>query len=160
MAYFIFLKSLRSLGEFRKNPYVKIPPKSPCANFQSLGIFKNQILFGKEFSPSLSAHPAFRPSLSFFFTGRFSLPFPLGLGLPVGPAHPHGPTGHLSSSSRTEAERTRRRRRPALRRLHDRPDASTRREKRLHLIPLNFSPLIGAIPPLFNPGNRRLQPRH
>jgi hypothetical protein len=62
---------------------------------------KNQILFGKEFSPSLSAHPAFRPSL-FFFTDRFSLPFPLGLGLPTGPAHPHGPTGQLSSSSRTE----------------------------------------------------------
>jgi hypothetical protein len=42
-----FLKSLRSLEEFRKNPHVEIPPKSPCANFQSLGIFKNQILFGK-----------------------------------------------------------------------------------------------------------------
>jgi hypothetical protein len=41
MAYYIFLKSLRSLGEFRKNPHVKIPPKSPCANFQSLGKFKN-----------------------------------------------------------------------------------------------------------------------
>jgi hypothetical protein len=31
-----FLKSLKSLEEFRKNPHVKIPPKSPCANFQSL----------------------------------------------------------------------------------------------------------------------------
>jgi hypothetical protein len=41
MAYYIFLKSLRSLEEFRKNPHVKIPPKSPCANFQSIGIFKN-----------------------------------------------------------------------------------------------------------------------
>jgi hypothetical protein len=30
-----------SLEEFRKNPHVKISPKSPCANFQSLGIFKN-----------------------------------------------------------------------------------------------------------------------
>jgi hypothetical protein len=67
MAYFIFLKSLRSLEEFRKNPHVKIHPKSPCANFQSLDIFKNQILFGKEFSLSLSAHPAFRPSLFFSF---------------------------------------------------------------------------------------------
>jgi hypothetical protein len=96
MAYFIFLKYLRSLEEFRKNSYVKIPPKSPCANFQSLGIFKNQILFRKEFSPSLSAHLAFRPSrgpLSLFFsTDRFSLPFPLGLGLSAGPAHHHGPT--------------------------------------------------------------------
>jgi hypothetical protein len=47
MAYFIFLKYLRSLEEFRKNPHVKIPPKSPCANFQSLGIFKNSIFMQK-----------------------------------------------------------------------------------------------------------------
>jgi hypothetical protein len=62
MAYFIFLKSLRSLGEFRKNPHVKIPPKCPCANFQSIGIFKNQILFGKEFSHH------FQPSRGQFFS--------------------------------------------------------------------------------------------
>jgi hypothetical protein len=43
MAYFIFLKYLRSLEEFRKNPHVKIPPKSPCANFQSLDKFQNPI---------------------------------------------------------------------------------------------------------------------
>jgi hypothetical protein len=43
MAYYIFLKSLTSLEEFRKNHHVKIPPKSPCANFQNLGIFKNPI---------------------------------------------------------------------------------------------------------------------
>jgi hypothetical protein len=42
MAYSIFLKYLRSLEEFRKNP-----PKSPCANFQSLGIFKNLIFIQK-----------------------------------------------------------------------------------------------------------------
>jgi hypothetical protein len=58
MAYFTFLKYLRSLEEFRKNPHVKIPPKSPCANFQSLGIFKNQIFIRKRIFPSLSAHPA------------------------------------------------------------------------------------------------------
>jgi hypothetical protein len=74
MTYFIFLKSLKSLEEFRKNPHVKIPPKSPCANFQSLSILKNQILFGKEFSPSLSAHPAFRPSVSFFLPADFPSP--------------------------------------------------------------------------------------
>jgi hypothetical protein len=77
MAYFIFPKSLRSLEEFRKNPHVKIAPKSPCANFQSLGIFKNQILFEKEFFPSLSAHPAFRPShgpFSFLFNRSFFPP--------------------------------------------------------------------------------------
>jgi hypothetical protein len=94
MAYYIFLKSLTSLEEFRKNPHVKIPRKSSCANFQSIGIFKNQIIFRKEFSPSLSAHPAFRPSL-FFLPADFPSPQPLGLGLPAGPAHPHGPTGHL-----------------------------------------------------------------
>jgi hypothetical protein len=47
MGYSIFLKYLRSLEEFRKNPHVKIPPKSSCANFQSLGIFKNLIFIQK-----------------------------------------------------------------------------------------------------------------
>jgi hypothetical protein len=57
MAYYIFLKSLRSLEEFRKNPHVKIPPKSPSTNFQSLGKFKNPI-FNSEIPFSLfSARP-------------------------------------------------------------------------------------------------------
>jgi hypothetical protein len=43
VAYYIFLKSLKSLEEFRKNRHVKIPPKSPSTNFQSLGKFKNTI---------------------------------------------------------------------------------------------------------------------
>jgi hypothetical protein len=43
MAYYIFLKFLRCLEEFRKNSHVKIPPKSPSTNFQSLGKFKNPI---------------------------------------------------------------------------------------------------------------------
>jgi hypothetical protein len=47
MAYFIFLNYLDSLEDFRKTPHVKIPPKSPCANFQSLGIFKNPIFIRK-----------------------------------------------------------------------------------------------------------------
>jgi hypothetical protein len=47
MAYYIFLKSLRSLEEFRKNPNDKIPPKSPSTNFQSLGKFKNPTLIQK-----------------------------------------------------------------------------------------------------------------
>jgi hypothetical protein len=58
MTYFIFLKYLRSLEAFRKNPCVKIPPKSPCANFQSLGIFKNPIFYSKKNLPQISAHPA------------------------------------------------------------------------------------------------------
>jgi hypothetical protein len=49
MAYYIFLKSLRSLEEFRKNPHVKIPPKSPSTNFQSLDKLKNPI-FNSEIS--------------------------------------------------------------------------------------------------------------
>jgi hypothetical protein len=42
-----FLKSLRSLEEFRKNPHVKIHPKSPSTNFQSLGKLKNPSLIQK-----------------------------------------------------------------------------------------------------------------
>jgi hypothetical protein len=49
MAYFIFPKYLRSLEEFRKNPHVKIPPNFLCANFQSLGKFKNPIFNSKIF---------------------------------------------------------------------------------------------------------------
>jgi hypothetical protein len=56
MAYYIFIKSLRSLDEFRKNPHVKIPPKSPSTNFQSLGKFKNPI-FNSEI-----IFPCFRPN--------------------------------------------------------------------------------------------------
>jgi hypothetical protein len=50
MAYYIFLKSLRSLEEFRKNPHVKIAPKSPSTNFPSLGKFKIQFLFERNYS--------------------------------------------------------------------------------------------------------------
>jgi hypothetical protein len=57
MAYFIFLKYLRSLEEFKKNPHVKIHRKSPCANFQSLGIFKNSIFIRKGIFPQISAQP-------------------------------------------------------------------------------------------------------
>jgi hypothetical protein len=39
MTYFIFLKYLDSLEDFRKNHNVKIPSKSPCANFQSSAKF-------------------------------------------------------------------------------------------------------------------------
>jgi hypothetical protein len=66
MAYYIFLKSLRSLEELRKNPHVKIPPKSSSTIFQSLAKFKNPILIRKiflffpHFWPSRPAltHPA------------------------------------------------------------------------------------------------------
>jgi hypothetical protein len=66
-AYYIFLKSLRSLEEFRKNPQVKIPPKSPSTNFPSLGKFKIQFLIQKSFfftfgPTDLAAHSAFGPA--------------------------------------------------------------------------------------------------
>jgi hypothetical protein len=77
MAYYIFLKSLRSLEEFRKNPHVKIPPKSPSTNFQSLGKFKipffnSEIIF-----------PCFRPGQP---CGLFGLwpSQPTGRALPTG----------------------------------------------------------------------------
>jgi hypothetical protein len=58
MAYYIFLKSWRSLEEFRKNLHLKIPPKSPSTNFQSLGKFKNPIFIRKEFFSQNSTHPS------------------------------------------------------------------------------------------------------
>jgi hypothetical protein len=69
MAYYIFLKSLRSLEEFRKNPHVKIPPKSSSTIFQSLAKFRNPIFIRK------FVFLYFRP------------------GRPCGPAIPHGPAG-------------------------------------------------------------------
>jgi hypothetical protein len=173
MAYFIFLKNLRSLEEFRKNPHVKIPPKSPCANFQSRGIFKNQILFKKEFS-SLLAQPAQQPAgpsrllaqpqpLFTFPTSR-PPPFPPG-PQPLGrPSSPHGPTGHLlpppAPEPNTQGATTGR---PRVAPTVD-PNASTGR-KNGRINPLH-PPLIGAIPPLqspvtgaFNPGPLKLLQR-
>jgi hypothetical protein len=62
MAYFIFLKYFRSLEEFRKNPHIKIHPKSPCANFQSLSKFRNPILNKKNSFSSFLARPTVRPT--------------------------------------------------------------------------------------------------
>ena len=81
MAYYIFLKSLRSLEEFRKNPHVKIPPKSPSTNFPSLGKFKIQFLFEKNYSSEFS---------------------PLG---PAGPTLP-GPNRPAHSASQPASPRT------------------------------------------------------
>jgi hypothetical protein len=66
MAYYIFLKSLRSLEEFRKNPHVKIPPKSSCENFQALVNSKIQLLIWKFFF-LISARP---PPLFFYQPSR------------------------------------------------------------------------------------------
>jgi hypothetical protein len=74
MSYYIFLKSLWSLEEFRKNPHIKIPPKSPPTNFQSLGIFKNQIFIRKRIFPSLSAQSAQRLADLFFLSAHAGHP--------------------------------------------------------------------------------------
>jgi hypothetical protein len=81
MTYFIFLKYLRSLEEFRKNPHVKIPPKSPCANFQSLGILKNVIFIQKGIFFRIRP---IQPSPS-----RAGLLRPQATGSPLGPLGPH-----------------------------------------------------------------------
>jgi hypothetical protein len=47
MAYYIFLKSLRSPEEFTKNPHIKIPPKSHPTNIQSLCIFKKSKIYSE-----------------------------------------------------------------------------------------------------------------
>jgi hypothetical protein len=88
MAYYIFLKSLRSLEEFRKNPHVKIPPKSPSTNFQSLSKFKNPIFNSEilfiDFGPAdLAAHPTSQPSQP---TGRAIPRRPKAPGRPIQPA--------------------------------------------------------------------------
>jgi hypothetical protein len=62
MAYYIFLKSLVILEEFRKNPYIKIPPKSPPTNFKSLDMFKNPIFIQKKKFLQLLAQLAQRPA--------------------------------------------------------------------------------------------------
>jgi hypothetical protein len=86
MACYIFLKSLRSLEEFRKNPHVKIPPKSSSTNFQSLGKFKNPILIRKFlffliFGPAdLVARLASGPA------GSPAAPSPQAQVIPAGPS--------------------------------------------------------------------------
>jgi hypothetical protein len=79
-AYYIFLKSLRSLEEFRKNPHVKIPTKSPSTNFQSLGKFKN-LIFNSEI-----IFPCFRPD-------QHCGPFGLWPNQPTGCTIPAGRNG-------------------------------------------------------------------
>jgi hypothetical protein len=110
MAYFIFLKYLDSLEDFRKNPHVKIPPKSPPTNFQSLGLFKNQIVIQKRIFPHFRpnrpsgqpAHLAFRPSHGPFFSFQPVVrPLsPLGLSLSAGPVRPLGPADRALVASR------------------------------------------------------------
>jgi hypothetical protein len=90
MAYYIFLKSLRSLEEFRKNPHVKIPPKSPSINFQSLGKFKDPI-FNSEIP-----FPYFRPGRPCGPLGRW----PSRPRWPLSSSAGHSPQAGRSRSAR------------------------------------------------------------
>jgi hypothetical protein len=154
MAYFIFLKSLRSLGEFRKNPHVKIPLKSPCANFQSHCIFKNSKFYSEiillSFRPIQPIGPAAAHS---FFSNRLIFP-----PLPTGPRPPGRPNRPPVIFFLPHQSQARCHRRPSSRCLHGRPDASTGREKWPHLIPLHFPPLISAIPPSLIPETGAFNP--
>jgi hypothetical protein len=91
MAYFIFLKYMRSLEEFMKNPYIKIPPKSPPTNFQSLCIFKNLIFIRKRiflhFRPNRPSGQPTQPQPTCFFNWPLPLS-PLGLSPLADPADP------------------------------------------------------------------------
>jgi hypothetical protein len=86
MAYFISLKYLRSLEEFRKNPHVKIPPNFPCANFESLGKFKNPIFNSKIFL----LH--FRPGYPYRPTWLSAQPAPPAPVIPQAEANYAGPS--------------------------------------------------------------------
>jgi hypothetical protein len=86
MAYYIFLKSLRSLEEFRKNPHVKIPPKSPT-NFQSLGKFKNPILIQKFFFLAFGQANLVARSASGLASPP-AAPSPQAETIPAGPSSP------------------------------------------------------------------------
>jgi hypothetical protein len=88
MAYYIFLKSLRSLEEFRKNPHVKIPPKSPSTNFQSLDKFKNPIFNSEILFHLISARPTLWPTRPLSPASPQSTSFPAGRKRPTDPSSP------------------------------------------------------------------------
>jgi hypothetical protein len=88
MAYYVFLKSLRSLEEFRKNPHVKIPPKSPSTNFQSLGKLKNPI-FNSEILFLISVRPTMWPTRPLSPASPLATPPPQAKTVPAGPSSPH-----------------------------------------------------------------------
>jgi hypothetical protein len=75
---------LRSLEEFRKNPHVKIPHKSPSTNFQILAQFLIQKFIFPDFRPGRPRGPlGLRPSPP---TGRIAPRRPKAPGRPIQPA--------------------------------------------------------------------------
>jgi hypothetical protein len=94
MACYIFLKSLRSQEEFRKNPHLKIPPKSPPTKFQSLAIIKNQIFIQKRiflhFRPKMAQRPVGPSGLLAQPPPRCPPP-PAGCARALGPSRPAWP---------------------------------------------------------------------
>jgi hypothetical protein len=95
-----FLKSLRSLEEFRKNPHVKIPLKSPT-NFQSLAIIKNQFFIRKRiflhFRPRTAQRPVGPSSLSARPLSPVPPP-PAGRVCALGPSRPARPWRNCQKS--------------------------------------------------------------
>jgi hypothetical protein len=143
MAYFIFLKYLDSLEDFRKNLHVKSPPKSPPTNFQSLGIFKNPIFIWKKILSTFG-------------------PIGSAASRPIRPFSPHGPASRLLPPPAWEqcvqaATAGRPHAAPMVG-----PDYVHRRENNGRITP-SFPPLSSALPPLqspvfgaFNPGALKL----
>jgi hypothetical protein len=112
----------------------------------------------RHFRPTRPFGPIF-----FFFYRPIFLPSPTGPRPSSQPSPPHGPPAgpaHRtpSSTSRTDAGRARRCRRPASRRLPGRPDAPTEREKRPHLFPLSFPPINRRHPPSSIPETSAFNP--
>jgi hypothetical protein len=93
MAYYIFIKSLRSLEEFRKNPHVKIPLKSPSTNFQNLAIIKNQFFIRKRIFLHFRPRTAQRPVGPSGLSARplSPVPPPTGRARALGPSRPTRP---------------------------------------------------------------------
>jgi hypothetical protein len=110
--------------------------------------FYSEKNFPVNFGPAAAHFFSFQPAI-------FLPPSPLGLGLSAGPAHPHGPTGHLLLPLAPEPSAHGATGRPRVAPTVD-PDASTGRKKWPHQSPF-IPPLIGTISPSSITGNRRLQ---
>jgi hypothetical protein len=121
--------------------------KFPKPWYIQKSIFFQKRIFPITFGPSsLSAQP--RPSLFFFQPADFPSPPPLGLGLPAGPAHPHGPTGQLLLPPTPETSAPSAAGRPRAAPRVD-PDTSTGRKENNRINPLH-SPITRCRFPLFN----------